>query len=96
MDNKERLKAYVPEISDTLAAAIMGDCEDAFKEHCHRDDVPDAAGSLIVSMAVIRYNRIGNEGASGQSYSGASESFVDGLPDDLKRRLGNYRKLKTL
>lgn len=96
MEAKERLKAYVPEISDSIADVIIKDCEDAFKEHCHRDDIPDAACSLIVSMAVIRYNMIGNEGASSQSYSGVSESFIDGLPDDLKKRLGNYRKLRTL
>lgn len=96
MSATDKLKAYIPEIQNATAAAIIEDTEQAFKELCNVEAIPDEASSLIVEMAVMRYNRLGSEGLASQGYSGASESFINGLPDDLLRRLGKYRRLKTL
>ena len=96
MNAKNKLLAYIPGITDATATVIIEDTEQAFKELCNVDVIPDEASSLIAEMAVIRYNRLGSEGLASQGYSGASESFINGLPDDLLRRLGKYRRLKTL
>lgn len=47
-------------------------------------------------IAVIKLNRMNSEGLSGQSYSGASESYIDGYPDNIKRVLNSKRRVRTL
>ena len=47
-------------------------------------------------IAVIKLNRMGTEGLSNQSYSGVSEGYTDGYPDNIKRILNSKRKIRTL
>lgn len=47
-------------------------------------------------IAVIKLNRLGTEGLSNQSYSGVSESYIDGYPDTIKKILNSKRKVKAL
>ena len=47
-------------------------------------------------IAVIKLNRMGTEGLSNQSYSGVSESYIDGYPDTIKKILNSKRKVKAL
>ncbi len=67
-----------------------------FKDYCHREDTPESATSLIANMVCILYNRIGAQGLASQSYSGVSETFIDGYPDNIKKQLNRYRKLTTI
>lgn len=67
-------------------------------------EVEDYCGrSLDVSLemvaqkiAVIKLNRIHTEGVSSQSYSGVSESYIDGYPADILAILNKKRKIKVL
>ena len=47
-------------------------------------------------IAVIKLNRMGTEGLSNQSYSGVSESYIDGYPDTITKILNRKRKIITL
>ena len=47
-------------------------------------------------LAVIKLNRMNTEGLSSQSYSGVSESYIDGYPADILAILNRKRKIKTL
>lgn len=47
-------------------------------------------------IAVIKLNRMGTEGLASQSFSGISESFIDGYPDEIIKMLNRKRKLKAL
>lgn len=51
---------------------------------------------VAVRITVIKLNRINTEGLSSQSFSGVSESFVNGYPDDIRAILNRKRKLKVL
>lgn len=51
---------------------------------------------MAEKIAVIILNRINTEGLSSQSFSGVSESYLDGLPDDIKDVLKRKRKIKTI
>lgn len=65
------------------------------EEYCKRD--ADTTLELIAEqIAVIKLNRSGTEGLANQSYSGISESYIDGYPDDIKAILNRKRKLKVL
>lgn len=51
---------------------------------------------LAERIAVIYLNRMNTEGLSSTSFSGSSESFLDGLPDDIIRALDKKRKVRVI
>ena len=65
------------------------------EEYCKRE--ADASLELIAEkIAVIKLNRINTEGLSSQSYSGVSESYLDGYPEEIKMVLNRKRKIKVI
>ena len=65
------------------------------EDYCKRD--ADATLELIAEqIAVIKLNRSGTEGLANQSYSGISESYIDGYPSDIVAVLNRKRKMKVL
>lgn len=51
---------------------------------------------LAERIAVIYLNRMNTEGLTSTSFSGTSESFLDGLPDDIIKALNKKRKVKVI
>ncbi len=47
-------------------------------------------------IAIIKLNRLNTEGLSSQSYSGVSESYIDGYPADILAVLNRKRKVKVI
>lgn len=51
---------------------------------------------LAVKMAVVKLNRLGTEGLSGESFSGVTQSYIDGYPNDIVESLKAMRRVKVL
>ena len=49
-----------------------------------------------VRIAIIKLNRLNTEGLSASSYSGVSESYIDGYPADIQAILNRKRKIKVV
>lgn len=65
--------------------------------YCRRTVAGDYELEMVaMRIAIIRLNRINTEGLTGQSYSSVSQSYLDGLPADLKTILNSKRKIKVL
>lgn len=47
-------------------------------------------------IAIIKLNRLNTEGLSAQSYSGMSESYIDGYPAEIMAVLNRKRKIKVV
>ena len=47
---------------------------------------------LCIDMVIYRYNRLGSEGMTAQSYSGASETYLSEYPDYVIRQLNSFKK----
>lgn len=47
-------------------------------------------------IAIIKLNRLNSEGLAAQGYSGVSESYVDGYPQDILAVLNRKRKIKVV
>lgn len=63
--------------------------------YCNRD--ADTALELIAErIAVIKLNRINTEGLASQSFSGVSESYIDGYPADIQTVLNRKRKIRVI
>lgn len=51
---------------------------------------------IAQKIAVIKLNRMNTEGLASQSYSGVSESYIDGYPAEILSVLNRKRKIKVL
>lgn len=49
---------------------------------------------LADEIAIIKLNRMGSEGLGSQSYSGVSESYIDGYPAHIQKGLDSKRQIK--
>ena len=65
------------------------------EDYCNRE--VDTTLELIAErIAVIKLNRINTEGLSSQSFSGVSESYIDGYPADIQAVLNRKRRVKVM
>lgn len=51
---------------------------------------------IAEKIAIIKLNRMNTEGLASQSYSGVSESYIDGYPAEILTVLNRKRKIKVL
>ena len=82
--------------TDDLINLFIEDTITEIKVYCNREDIDTELESVIRRIVIIKLNKINAEGLSSQSFSGVSESFIDGYPQDIVSILNRKRKLKTL
>lgn len=82
--------------TDELINLFIEDTITEVKVYCNREDIDTELESVIRRIVIIKLNKINAEGLSSQSFSGVSESFIDGYPQDIVSILNRKRKLKTL
>lgn len=51
---------------------------------------------VVYEIAKIKLNRLNTEGLAAQSYSGVSESYIDGYPAEILAVLNRKRKIKVV
>ena len=95
----EEIKLLLGEAASNYSDALIGLCaKQALAEveaYCNR--TADYELELVVErIAIIKLNRINTEGLTAQSFSGVSESYIDGYPADILAILNRKRKLKVL
>ena len=59
-------------------------------DYIGREALPKGAESIVIQLAVIYYNRLGNEGETSRTEGGISQSFNADIPADILRQLYNY------
>lgn len=58
------------------------------------EDLPEGCIPAIKELVLVRYNQDGVEGISSESQSsGGSTTYMDALPDRVKRTIRKYRRL---
>lgn len=65
------------------------------EDYCNRD-LDYSLELTAARIAVIKLNRSNSEGLASQSYSGVSESYIDGYPADILAVLNRKRKIKVV
>lgn len=78
------------ECSEGTAEVCLELAEAAVLDYIGRSSLPKTAESIVIKLAVIYYNRLGNEGESSRTEGGISQSFVTDIPADIKKQLDNY------
>lgn len=85
------------ECEEEIAEVCLSMAESAVLDYIGREEVPKGAESIVLKLAVIYYNRLGNEGENSRSEGGISQSFCTDIPADILRQLNNYpRKVGTI
>jgi hypothetical protein len=79
---------------DALLTELLEGAEQGIKNTIHRSTLPPEADTTIVKVAVIDFNRIGTEGQQSQSFSGVSDSWIDGYPADIRAEIMGLRRAR--
>lgn len=95
----EEIKLLLGETADNYTDAQIGLClKWAMAEveaYCNRE--LDIELTLIAErIAIIKLQRLHTEGLASVSYSGVSESYIDGYPNDITTILNRKRKIKFI
>ena len=70
--------------------------QNEIKDYCNVNALDLVLESVSAKIAVINLNRTNTEGLASQSYSGVSESYINGYPAEILSILNKKRKIKTL
>lgn len=81
---------------DALLEMFLEDAESEILDFCNRDALPEKAEGLQRELTIIYYNRMGSEGESSRSEGGVSVSYSTEIPENIKRRLISFRRLKLV
>lgn len=95
----EEIKIMLGDAADNYSDALIGLCaKQALAEveaYCKRSADYELE-ILAERIAIIKLNRINTEGLNSQSFSGVSESYIDGYPADILAILNRKRKIKVV
>lgn len=95
----EEIKLLLGNAADNYSDAQIGLClKLALAEveaYCNRT-VDYELEIIAQKIAIIKLNRLNTEGLAAQTYSGVSESYIDGYPADILTVLNRKRKLKVV
>ena len=95
----EEIKILLGDAAENVPDMLIGLCaKQALAEvegYCNRS--ADYELEMVAQrIAIIKINRINTEGLASQSYSGVSESYIDGYPADILAILNRKRKIKVV
>lgn len=95
----EEIKVLLGDAASNFTDAQIGLCAKLalaeVEAYCNRS--ADYELEVIADrIAIIKLNRLNSEGLASQSYSGVSESYIDGYPADILAVLNRKRKIKVI
>lgn len=95
----EEIKMLLGDAAENYSETLIGLCaKQALAEveaYCNRS-IDYELEIVAQRIAIIKLNRINTEGLASQSYSGVSESYIDGYPADILSILNRKRKIKVV
>lgn len=95
----EEIKLLLGDAAANYSDALIGLCaKQALAEveaYCRRS-VDYELEMIATKIAIIKLNRINTEGLASQSFSGITETYVDGYPADILAALNRKRKIKVV
>lgn len=81
--------------SDALIALVLKNTLTEVETYCNRK-IDSELELIAQKIVILKLNRMHTEGLSAQSFSGVSESYIDGYPADILAALNRKRKIKVL
>lgn len=95
----EDIKTLLGEAAAAYTDAQINLCirlaENEVKTYCRRE-LDTELEMLALEIAKIKLNRLNTEGLASQGYSGISEAYIDGYPQEIVAALNRKRKIKFI
>ena len=95
----DELKILLGDAAPNFTEAQMGLCLKLaiaeVEEYCARE-LDYALEIAALQIAKIKLNRLNTEGLDSQSYSGVSENYINGYPEEIMALLKRKRKIKVV
>ena len=83
-------------IKDEVLNMLIEDAKIETIDYCNLLEYNIKLDSTLVKMVIQNYNKSINQGISSESFSGVSESYVNGYSADVIIMLNNNRKVRML
>lgn len=55
--------------------------------------VPQNAGTIIIDLVILAWNKRGSEGLQSENMSGISYNWLNGLPQELSQQIACFRRI---
>ena len=81
---------------DELLTMLIEDAKTESTDYCNLSAYNVKLDSTIVKMVIQNYNKGRVQGINSESFSGVSESYINGYSNDVYIMLNKNRKLKTI
>ncbi len=94
MDKLESLKKLTGESDDELLSLLLDMAKNKILEMTNRSNLPVRLESTQIELAVIMYNRRGDECSSSRSEGDVSVSYVD-IPENIRKVINKNRLFKV-
>jgi len=95
----EEIKLLLGEAASNYTEAQIGLCLKLalaeVESYCNRK-IDYELEVIAQKIAIIKLNRMNTEGLASQSYSGVTENYIDGYPQDILTVLNRKRKIKVI
>lgn len=91
MELAEQVKLITGNANDGLISLMLDKAKAEIESYLNLD-YDTKYDNIAVDIAVLKISRLGSEGLSSQSFSGASESYVEGFPQEIKMQLDRFKK----
>ena len=91
-----KLRPGISNLSEELLKDFIKDSFNDAAEYINLEkgaEMPAGCISIVKDLVVVKANRIGSEGISSESNEGVSQTYIDGIPKEIKTRLRRYRRL---
>ena len=88
-----KLRPGADTLSEDLLKDIIQDSIYEVIEYTKTEELSNLAKSLVKDITIYKINRLGSEGVSSESFSGTSQSFIDGYPAEIKKKIRRVRGL---
>lgn len=95
----EEIKILLGDAAASFTDAQIGLCVKLalaeVQAYCNRE-LDFELEAIAQKIAIIKLNRLNTEGLASQSFSGVSESYIDGYPAEILAVLNRKRKIKVV
>lgn len=96
----ENVKILLGEAAESFTDAQISLClrnaKLEIKAYCNLEELDEELEACAERIAIIKLTKLNNDGLASVSYSGISETYVDGYPADLVSVLNRKRTIKLL
>lgn len=82
-----------PDIPSAAASALLGAAHDFLAAETRLDALDAGDADAACELTAWRYNRVGSEGLTAESYAGVTQSFAEGLPTCVLRAIRRRRRV---